>query len=510
MRPADWRSGVLVVWWGLMAVGCPGGGGSSDAGPGDAGDAVGGDEPGPEQLVDLERARGRPGLEMEVSRENSGKTPVITGGFRGEVYEVDFNYRSQTVLGNDWRHQAVMMMPQQRAEGVPEGAFAVVQAQTPNPVSEVSGPGSYQKNYAGLVAAALGVPTMVVSRLPGELDLSSAPDGWSDSGPSRCFGSAIPAERYTPCMLSILRRTDDLRADPFRYLMRGWIRAVTAAESIEAEVELVEWENEPPIQNFSRAILLGDGARGVAARMAAAVDPRIDGAYVNADFARVEEMLAEMQDRWSSDFGWFRDPEAFAGWLETEKGQEWLATVDPARWSEMLEGGVYVDARGLADSRFPLGGGARIRAVSPEESRSVTVPEYGAGIGSSTHLASWLGFVARVYRDASWVAPETTIERDGGNVDVTLEASGEGTVAGATALWVKQHSNADDRDFRDTTWSTTQLQSSDGAWSGRFAPIADNVAIVAQARTEVEISPPGGDGSMTLTPAWSTPVETLE
>lgn len=511
---------MLLVCGALALAGCPGDdggeaedgtdGGMADAGARgpDGGDIDPAGDRGPGAVLDVPAARDRQTLAMDISLENTGTLTARGNGFQGEVYEVDFTFVSQPVPGGEWQHKASLYVPTTLSPEAVDGAVAIVPAGTDNPVSGVSSQGAFRNNYAAAMTAALGIPSMVVSGLPGSVDAGAGPTDWQQKGPARCTAGPLPPQRYVPCMLAILQATDDLQADPFRPIAYGWMRAVSAA--IEAADRLDEraFPEEPPIWDLKldRAVILADGEAAVGARMAAAVDVRIAGVFGSADFAELPALLEQMQTNWTTDFGWFDivGAEAFATWMSGEAGSRWRGTVDPAQWSELLDGKAFVNARGTQDPRFPLGAGARLTDHFPGDTRRVTAPNYGAGIGSQAHLIGWYAFVGHVFLDAAWNDLQTFTSRDGGNVVLDMTAVGEGPVEGAAVAWIQQHRMADDADYRDAVWQTTEATMADGQWSAGYAPVVERAAGVGLMQQSMML-PTILDGTQnwSLKPTWS-------
>ncbi len=461
---------------------------------------------GPGRLIDVQRARERTNLQLDLEPHNSVKITARGPGFSTSVFEVSMTYVSQTLWGSEWRHQAAIYLPETIHPEAPEGAFVVVPGATKNPVSDVSKSAVYRNNYAAAIAGGLGIPAMVVPNLPGPIDLSNGPDAWQSAAPERCTAGSVPSNRYTPCLLAILRETGDLEADPFRYLAFAWMRSVTAAVEAGGRLGDTDWPDEPP-PSFEpkRALLLGDGGQAVGARMAAAVDVRIDGAFGNADFAQIDDLLDRLNDRWSSDTGWFRRAGQFRQWLDSEVGARWQGAVDPAEWSELLEGLSFVNARGTNDPRFPLGSGRYLADAFPSETASVTAPNYGAGVGSADHLVAWRAFVAHTYLDRPWDAVAIDAQETQGNISVEATITGRSEVSGSTIHSIQQQREADDRDYRDAVWQSAAMEKQDGSWKGAVAPIVDNHAVFGRVESSMEVPTVLEEpATWSMAPTWSS------
>lgn len=522
---SDWA--VVGAFVSVLVVGCSDGGstGGSEADVvgadgraeadidrrGDSGkDADGGEAKGPRRVLDVESAREYRDLEMEISQENSGDVVVRRPSFQTEVFELDFRFQSQQIWGSAWEHPSALYLPDEINPAAPEGAFVIVQSETKNPVPDVSEQARYRSNYAGAVAAAMGIPALVVANLPGTVNLREAPEEWSGVASERCYTAGLPAERYTPCLLEILRVTGDLEADPFRHVAYAWMRSVTAGIDAMRVSEQLEWpEDRAPLDwRPERALILADGARAVGARMAAVADSRIDGVFGNADFAKLSELFVAMERQWSADYGWFDDPGAYREWLADEKGREWKETVDPAEWRGLFGDTRFVHSRGTGDDRFPLGSGRLVAEAFPGDAPQVVAPGYGAGIGSAEHLWGWYGYVAHVYLNRPWGRVSADTEASGANIAVRASMEGEAEVEGAVVYWMQQHRERDDHDFRDAVWQTTEMSVDNGEWSADVAPIVENHALGVLVETRVDVPTVLEDpASWTIEPRWSSAVE---
>lgn len=504
----------------ILAIGCSGeepsdddpDAGRTDATAADAGtedtvvDPVG--DEGPGRVLDVPAAHETENLDIRLSVENSGEIPVNGFGLSSTVWELDVRFTSQTLWGETWRHDTSLFVPIEAHPEAADGALAIVQGAPDNAVAGVSKPSVFRNNYGAIVAASMGVPAMVVTGMPGPANPSSGPDAWTGNIPGRCRSGRLPTERYTPCLLQILRRTGDLEADPFRHVAFAWMRAVTAGAEAARRAGATDWpESSPPAFRVDRAVVFADGELAVGARMAAAVDPRIDGVYGNADFAKLDPLLTRIESRWSGDHGWFRNLGAFRRWLRSESGQSWKTAVDPAEWPDLLEGMSFVNARGTNDPRFPLGSGTLLAEVFPEDTRSVTAANYEDGIGSRDHLMGWYGFIAHTYLDHPWRSVAISTGSMGGNVRVDATLAGDGQTNGVAVDWPQQHRESDDLDYRDVVWQSSALEGSGDNWSGDVAPIADHYAVYAQGATPFEVELPKADAEpWTFVPRWSSSV----
>src|SRR5690606_7072180 len=305
-------------------------------------------------------------------------------------------------------------------------SFVIVQHGTSNEVEKVSSPAEFRVNYAAMLTAIYGIPSLVVTNLPGPLDLNHAPATWKGKGHASCYGPGIPAERYTSCMMDILRKTDDATADPFRYVAFGWMRAVTAAAELSKRQSTYAWENEEPVAfDLSRAVILAEGERAVSARMAAAVDKRIDGVFgASADFGALDKLIPQIKDLWHSDYGWFGDISAFEAWIKTDAGKKWQNTVDPVRWSEMIAKKSFVNAAGTNDPNFPLQAYEGMKSAFGADTNRYVASNYGTGFGTQVYLFNWMAFVAHVYLGYDWLTVNTVVTPDRGNMAIVTTTSG--------------------------------------------------------------------------------------
>ncbi|MBA2662161.1 MAG: hypothetical protein H0U74_07685 [Bradymonadaceae bacterium] len=462
---------------------------------------------GPGKVLDVEAARelSRLGLQIRTAESNL----ISVASVQSQVYKIDFTFRSQSVFGTAWTHDATMFVPLVLNPSLVAGAFIVVQHGTQNDVKDISQTGEFRINYAARITAIFGIPSVVVTNLPGPIDLNKGPQEWQGQGAAACFGQSVPALRYTPCLLEVLRNTDDASADPFRYLAFGWMRAVTAAVEVSRRAPEQSWNGDGPIDfRLSRAIILADGDRAVGARMAAAVDTRIDGVFgAGADFGALSQLLPKMKAAWSQNYGWFGDVDAFRLWLQTDAGKAWHDTVDPMRWPVMIADKSFVNALGTKDPNFPLSAYALMAlAFGPDTNRFV-VANYGAGIGTQDHLLNWMAFATHVYLGRNWLNAKVTATPSGGNIAIAATAIGSAEARGSAMSYVQQHTR-DDGDFRNAVWNTDFL-ASDGpmSWSGNHAPITQNSAAFVDVYEEDEVLTILEDvGVVPVAGTWSSPI----
>ncbi|MFU8805639.1 MAG: hypothetical protein ACNA8W_17635, partial [Bradymonadaceae bacterium] len=393
---------------------------------------------GPGAVLDAEAAQNPAGLSLVVRTAESGPQPVSSVG--SEVYRIDFTFRSQTAWGSEWNHSAVVFIPLEISATAPEGAFVIIPPGTPNEVRGVSEGPAYRNNYAARFTAIFGIPSMVLPGLPGPVNLQQGPSAWQGEGPAECFGASLAPSRYASCLLTILSNTDDIEADPFRPLANGWMRAITAAEEVARQAPTTTWRDDGPVSfSLSRALILADEERAVGARMAAAVDDRIDGVFGVADFGALSSYVATMQSAWRSDYGWFSNPGAFSTWLDTPAGARWRDTVDPSNWPHMIAEKHFVNVGATNHPRFPLNSANEFMAAFPETSNRLMVHDHGAGFGTQEHLTAWYAFVTRVYLNRPWLRVSVTSEPSGSNFDITATATGEASAQGARLAGVQQH-----------------------------------------------------------------------
>ncbi len=435
---------------------------------------------GPGAVLDVNAAHDLRALGLQVKTADSRIITVSAVG--ASVHKIEFSFRSQTIFNSVWTHEATLFVPIKPNPNLKPGAFVIVQHGTSNEVDKISSPSEFRVNYAAMLTAVYGIPSLVVTNLPGTLDLNSAPSTWKAKGHPSCYGPGIPAARYTSCMLDILRQTDDATADPFRYVAFGWMRAITAASELSKRASTYEWENEHPSKfELSRAVILAEGERAVAARMAAAVDKRIDGVFgASADFGALDTLIPQIKDVWYKDYSWFGDITAFGAWIKTDAGKAWQKTVDPVRWPEMIAKKSFVNAAGTNEPNFPLQAYSSMKSAFGADTNRYVAKNYGAGFGTQTYLSNWMAFVAHVYLGYDWLTVDTTVTPDRGNMAIVTTTSGAVNGLEASVSYVQRHRQDDDLDFRDTSWETEKLTLDGPNWVGEFAPIVNNVAIVSE------------------------------
>lgn len=478
-------------------------GGGSDTG---GGGKLEQPEGGPGAVLDVNAAHDLRALGLQVSTADS--RPISVSSVGSSVYKIEYSFRSQTIFSSVWTHDVTLFVPMKKNPSLKPGAFVILQHGTSNEVDKVSSPAEYRVNYAAMLTAVYGIPSLVVTNLPGPMDLNHAPLTWKGKGHASCYGPAIPAARYTSCLLDILRQTDDATADPFRYIAFGWMRAVTAAVELSKRASSYEWENDEPVEfELSRAVILAEGERAVAARMAAAVDTRIDGVFgASADFGALDILIPQIKDVWHRDYGWFGDIAAFETWIKTDAGKAWQKTVDPVRWPEMIAAKSFVNAAGTNDPNFPLQAYSSMEPAFGADTNRYVAKNYGTGFGTQVYLSNWMAFVAHVYLGYDWLKVDTAVTSDRGNVAIVATTSGGGDGVEASVSYVQQHRQDDDTDFRDTNWSTESLRLNGKVWEGDFAPIVEHVALVSEViQQEMAASILEGQPKVPITGTWSSP-----
>lgn len=467
---------------------------------------------GPGAVLDVDKAQDPLGLNLEIRIADSGLQPVSAVG--SEVYRIEFGFRSQTTWGSPWNHQATLYVPLKLNEAAVEGAFVILPPGTANEVSNVSTSEAYRNNYATRLTAVFGIPTLVVTGLPGTISLQQGPASWAGLGPSECYGASLAPRNYVPCLLTILSATGDLEADPFRLIAYAFMRTVTAAEQVARQASTTSWRNEGPIEfTLSRAIILADDERAVGARMAAAIDERIDGVFGAADFGALPTLVETIESAWQANYGWFRDPSTFAVFLGTEAGQAWRQSVDPTLWPHLIAEKHFVNAGATNHPLFPLSAVDEALGGYPLEANRLVVNDYGAGFGTQAHLSSWYALVTKAYLGRPWLRVSATATRSGSNFDIVARGEGASAAQTASLASIQQHQNGDDRDFRDAIWVTQGMTPGTGGdpqgqtWTGRVAPIVTHGAGFVTVGDAANVPTIFDDPAEVSVPGfWSSPI----
>lgn len=425
-------------------------------------------------LVDQQALLDRTTLNIVVDETRSGLVP---GDFDNPVWRVGVSFYAHGALGNDWSHDAVLVLPETLPAGV--STAAIVQGWTENEVAGVSDSVNFLPQYAAVTADRLNIPVLLLDDVPIPLDLTldSTLTEYQTVLPECFSGTIVDPISFEACLRDLSQRTDRPEIYPELLIAISYIRAVTLLEGLADQLPTITLDFQVPSFAVERVAVLATGVPGMSLRYAMALDSRIVGVMAaSADVGDFRDFHAEQQDVWQNDYA-FGEPTTELSFWGSGTGADFIAAFEMSSWSSFLADRSYVMAVGTNDPFFPLGMLEIYEGVLPADHSILYVPNYEEGMGSSDHLNGWRVFLAHLFHSRPWAVISTSFVDDGGNIEVTATVSGS-TVIQTVELWyVQRHQLLDDTDFRDAVWQSTAMQNQGvGTYTASFANALENAA----------------------------------
>lgn len=351
----------------------------------------------------------------------------IAGGELGGSRFLAAELVSQTWQRNPWRHQFAVCVPGKTAVPRPPLVLWIDGGSTPE--GEVQPPAK-QLPLLAAIAAASGLPVAVVRQVPNQ-------------------------------PLAGGRREDDLIAhtfeqffesgDPAALLLLPMVK--TVASALDAAQDLVsrEWGLD-----LDGCVVTGASKRGWTSWLAAAVEPRVRGLVpMVIDMLDLPRHMRLQVESFGAPSEALHDYVArgLHRRLDSPRGQELLAIVDPARHAAAITQPKIV-ALGTNDEYWPLESLDLYRPAL----RGPTWVSYAPNAGHDLPPTRVAPLVAALGRHVAGVEslPDLTWTCDAASRLCTLSAD---PLPAETLLWTAA---SDSRDFRGARWTSQRVQLADG------------------------------------------------
>jgi hypothetical protein len=426
-------------------------------------------------LVALEELTDRSTLEVVIERERSGRVP---GDFAEPIWQIGLTFRSQTFLGEPWRHSATLVLPDDLSRAT--GDVAIVQRGTPNAVEGISDPSSFLPQFAALTADRLDMPVLLLGDVPPAVDLrrdAGLASELADDFPT-CFAGPLSDEKVlAECLWDVAEASRRPELFPALPVAVVYVRAMTLMEELAERVPTLDLPFTPPTFRAERGAALASGLGGLALRYALALDGRLEAVMAaSADLGDLDDYFAAQQARWTAGFA-YGDPSRRLAFLASEPGRAFSNAFDLSRIAVALRGRTYVAAIGTNDAMSPLALWPEYELLLPTERRALYVAGAEEGLGTLDHLLAWRVLLAHTFRGREWADIESRFVDDGGNLTVTATIAGNTLLQTVELHFVQRHRLVDDVDFRDAVWQRVPMaDGGDGTWTAGFARTATHAA----------------------------------
>jgi PhoPQ-activated pathogenicity-related protein len=346
---------------------------------------------------------------------------------------VDLEFTSFTWAGEEWRHEASLVLP---AVGVPESArgTGVVVAGIPD--------------HADAAAAILGVPALLIrSGNPGPrygVEREGQLMGWS---------------------LEKTMETGDPRWNGYAWLGKVLVRGVTLMASL-------------PETRVTEAVVTGCSKRGMASWIAAAADRRVVGAYPTCwntgDFRETAKLLL---GRLGSDYQQGEAGTKAPAFVSV--GEQYLRTLhpefdrlvaltDPVLFANRIANTPILFAFGTNDPLYHVLSCNLLLPRLEGEKRVALVPNTEHTPDTEPHLASWLMWVAHCLlgRDVPEVSVAHTPTGSGVEVSARIDTT---TRLDRVELWWAEDPAGR---YHDATWRSTAMIPEGNSYRSLLEPVS--------------------------------------
>ena len=351
----------------------------------------------------------------------------IAGGELGAARFLAADLVSQTWGGNRWRHQFAVCMPEKPTVARPPLVLWIDGGSTPEGNVQ---PPAKQLPLLAAIAAASGLPVAVVRQVPNQ-------------------------------PLAGGRREDDLIAHTFeRFFESGDPAALlllpmvkTVASALDAAQDLVsrEWGLD-----FDGCVVTGASKRGWTSWLAAAVEPRVRGLVpMVIDMLDLPRHMRLQVESFGTPSEALHDyvSRGLHRRLDSPRGQELLAIVDPARHAPAITQPKII-ALGTNDEYWPLESLGLYRPAL----RGPTWVSYAPNAGHDLPPTRVAPLVAALGRHVAGVEslPDLAWTCDAASRTCSLTAD---PLPAETLLWTAA---SETRDFRGARWTSQRVQLADG------------------------------------------------
>jgi hypothetical protein len=389
-------------------------------------------------------------LKLERVGERVVDSQVVPGT---RLRAIDVRFTSFTWAGEEWRHDAVVLLP---AAGVPErarGAGTVV-AGIPK--------------YADASAAVLGIPSLLVtSGNPGP--------HYGEPNEGELMGWSLAREAAT----------GDPHWNGYAWLGKVLVRGVTVLAAL-------------PETGVERAVVSGCSKRGMAAWIAAAADRRVVGAYPTCwNTGNYRATAKQLLDRFGEDYQQGRSGTKAPAFVSAREQYErtlvpgfekLTALTDPVLFKGLIANKAILYAAGANDPLYHV---LASNLVVPElegEKLMMLVPNAGHTPNTEQHLTAWTMWAAHVLLGRPVPAIQVNVVDDGDRITVRAEV-GSATAISDVALWSAEDPAGG---YHDSRWTSTPMTAVDGEYRAQLPrPAAADEALFVAVRDSDPATCPG-------------------
>jgi PhoPQ-activated pathogenicity-related protein len=358
----------------------------------------------------------------------------VDSGTIGNVQYVEYLLTSQTWRGIEWKHQLFVLRPQNMVRDE-KHALLFVHGGRWKPEYEGERGRTQLPSEALLfarLAESIGAPVGVLRQVP----FAPMFDRTEDALIAYTFDQYLQTgDSDWPLLLPMVKST---------------VRAMDAMQSIVRE----RWG--APIESFT---VSGASKRGWTAWLTAAVDKRVMAvAPMVIDVLNMRAQMEHQRETWGEVSDEIRDYAALnlPEKLQTERGQELLAMVDPFSYRKQLTRPKLI-LLSTNDRYWPLDALKLYWSELPAPKSVLYVPNQGHGLRDAERVIGGVSAVHR-YAAAGKPMPETTwsFASSPGELKVQVKADRE---ARKVLVWSAQSPT---QDFREARWTARQCTKEKG------------------------------------------------
>jgi PhoPQ-activated pathogenicity-related protein len=344
---------------------------------------------------------------------------------------------SQTWRGTPWRHQLAVYLPPRLATERPPLVLWIDGGSTPEGAVQ---PPAKQLPVLAAIADAAGLPAAVVRQVPNQ---------------------PLAGGRREDDLIAHTFEQFFLSGDPTWPLLLPMTKTVSSALDAAADLVQREWQIE-----IAGAVAAGASKRGWTSWLSAAVEPRIRGLVPMVidmlDLPRHMRLQVESFGTPSAALHDYVSRDLHRR-LDTPRGQELLAIVDPVRHAAAITQPKIL-ALGTNDEYWPL----ESLDLYRNRLRGPTWMSYAPNAGHDIPPLRVAPLVAALARHVAGVEslPEITWACDAASRTCSLAAD---PLPAEALLWTAA---SDTRDFRGAKWASRRVPLADGRCRERLEPPA--------------------------------------
>ncbi len=342
---------------------------------------------------------------------------------RGRSLQVlKLSYNSFEWAGEQWRHQAIVVLPD-RKDVRYRGAAVIIAGGGP----------PFQKMAEA--AALMGIPALMIQ----------------SGNPGPHYGYPQEGELMGFAEQKFLK-TGDPNWIGYAWLGKVIVRAVTAATAI-------------PEMQAERFVVTGGSKRGAASWIAAGADERIIGAFpMSWNAGNFRAFLQLKARRWGLDYQPRKNSDTVAPAFVTTReqiaraqharGQVYRRYTDPFEFRDRLKDKQILYAVGTNDPLFPVAADTVFLPYLSPTVRVLLVPNAGHTVNTPRHLTAWRMWLAHCFAGRDVPRIDVTAERNGERAVITATVRSRTTIKSAR-LW----STRDERGaYLKVNWRSHRLE----------------------------------------------------